>query len=461
MDNERRVLHALVEFQKLDINMASSVRDASSRTGGQAPLYVKLRPRPNGLHAEVHSNQRARLYGAMVDAVADHGYEETTVRELACLAGVSTRTLYERVESKQTCFLATHDILVRRTARRVLAAQKVAPSRQERLQVAFETFTREVAENPKAGWLTLVEAPAAGSAALQRTRHASRLFETMVAHSLKHDLDDVPAQSFITSGIVAGVAQAARGALLDGRATALPGSAGELLGWAQSCAAPIASALTTPDPSLGAPHVHCVGAAHAIEPTPNDDRSRILSAVTELAVANDHPQPTVAEVLIHADVTRATFDGEFNGIESCLLAALEDAHRLVLRRVSDAERAESDWARGVERGIDALLELLIHDRALARLMFVGVFSLGLEGLQSRERMLNAWAQRVTKRLPPSTRRAPIATQASLGAVWEVIRICVTRGASGKRAAIAAQLSFMMLAPIVGADSAIEGIIRKA
>ena len=132
-------MHALVEFQKLGIDMTSSVSEAS-RSSGQAPLYDKLRPRPNGSNAEVHSNQRVRLYGAMVDAVAAHGYEATTVRELASLAGVSTRTLYERVQSKQACFLATHDILVRRTARRVFAAQKVAP----RPAGAVEARIREV-----------------------------------------------------------------------------------------------------------------------------------------------------------------------------------------------------------------------------------------------------------------------------------------------------------------------------
>ena len=457
MDNGRRVLHALVEFQKLDIHMTSSVRDAS-RSGGQAPLYGKLRPRPNGSHAEVHSNQRARLYGAMVDAVAVHGYEATTVRELACLAGVSTRTLYERVDSKQACFLATHDILVRRTARRVLAAQKVAPSRQERLRIAFDTFTREVAEDPKAGWLTLVEAPASGPAALQRTRHASRLFETMVAHSFRQVPDGVPAQSLITRGIVAGVAQAARGALLDGCVSELPASTGDLLAWACSCASPLASALATPGSSLGGRDTNGAStAAGASGLMQVDDRARILHAAIELAVTDGHPQPTVAEVLAHASVTRGTFDGEFSGVEHCLLAALEDAHAHVLELVSEGERAETDWSRGVERGIDAIVELLIRDRTLARFMFVEIFALGLAGLQSRERMLNIWALRLSERSPPVTSRTPITAQASLGAIWEVLRNCVTHGSVGKLSVIAAQLSFMMLAPILGADAAVASI----
>jgi AcrR family transcriptional regulator len=452
------MLHALVEFQKLDINMTSSVSEAS-RSGGQAPLYGKLRPRPNGQHEEIHSNQRVRLYGAMVDAVAAHGYEATTVRELACLAGVSTRTLYERVQSKQACFLATHDILVRRTARRVLAAQKVAPDRQERLRLAFETFTHEVAENPKAGWLTLVEAPASGPAALQRTRHASRLFETMVAHSFRQAPNGAPAQTIITRGIVAGVAQAARGALLDGRSAELPASAEDLLGWARSCASPVASALTRHSPSLGGRNASGADTDRS-EPVRGDDRARILRAATELAVADGHLRPTVAEILAGSSVTRGTFDSEFGGVEHCLLVALEEAHARILELASEAGNWEVDWSLGVEQGVDAVMRLLTCDRVLARLIFVEVFTLGLAGLQSRDRMLATWARMLRERAPPMMRWTPVTMQASVGAMWEVVRDHVVRGADCQLPRIAEQLSFMMLAPIVGADVAIEGIIRK-
>lgn len=435
--------------KKLDIDMTSSVSEAS-RSGGQAPLYEKLRPRPNGQHAEVYSNQRARLYGAMVDAVAAHGYEATTVRELACLAGVSTRTLYERVQSKQACFLATHDILVRRTARRVLAAQETAPSSQERLRVAFETFTHEVAENPKVGWLTLVEAPASGPAALERTRRASRLFETMVAHSFRHPLDGAPPQAFVTRGIVAGVAQASRRALLDGCGSELPASAGDLLGWARCCASPAVSELVANGPALDG--VAMNGAdPQAGEPAREDDRTRILQAAMELMVSDGHPLPTVAEILAYSDVARGAFEDEFTGVEHCLLVALEEAHARILALVSEAQGAQADWSRGVERGVERVMDLLARERPLARLLFVEVFTLGLGGLRSREEMLATWARTLQEDAPPVIGRAPVTMQASVGAVWEVIRDHVARGEDRRLPNIAGRLSFLILAPVVGAN----------
>ena len=64
-------------------------------------------------------NQRGRLQGAMVEAVARHGFADTTLRELVSLAGVSKSTFYEHFESKQDCFLATFDYIGLEVERRV------------------------------------------------------------------------------------------------------------------------------------------------------------------------------------------------------------------------------------------------------------------------------------------------------------------------------------------------------
>jgi AcrR family transcriptional regulator len=80
-----------------------------------AALYPKLRPgAPKPAQESVASNQRARLYGAMIEMLATRGYEASIVVESCALAGVSKRTLYERFPGgKQECSLATCDIVVR------------------------------------------------------------------------------------------------------------------------------------------------------------------------------------------------------------------------------------------------------------------------------------------------------------------------------------------------------------
>ena len=71
---------------------------------------------------EVARNQRARLYGAMIESISQRGYQATTVAHVIGLAGVSRRAFYELFSNKEQCFLATYDIVVARSRKRVLDA---------------------------------------------------------------------------------------------------------------------------------------------------------------------------------------------------------------------------------------------------------------------------------------------------------------------------------------------------
>ena len=76
-------------------------------------LFPQLTGGPSKLEPDaVARHQQGRLEGAMVEAVARHGFAGTTLRELVGLAGVSKSTFYEHFESKQDCFLATFDEII-------------------------------------------------------------------------------------------------------------------------------------------------------------------------------------------------------------------------------------------------------------------------------------------------------------------------------------------------------------
>ena len=79
------------------------------------PLYERLPRGPHRLaRSEVILHQRARIHGAMIEAVARGGYDETSVKQVIGLAGVSRRAFYEQFANKQECFLATFDAIVHR-----------------------------------------------------------------------------------------------------------------------------------------------------------------------------------------------------------------------------------------------------------------------------------------------------------------------------------------------------------
>jgi AcrR family transcriptional regulator len=199
-------------------------------------LYPKLRPGPHGSAQEgVASNQRARLYRAMIEVVATRGYEASTAVELCALAGVSKRALYQRFPGgKQECFLATYNIIVRRAEMRILAAGRCGPDvpagagRLERLGAVVEAFAYEVAADPNAARLVLVEAFDAGPAALARTERTRQQVERVISWSLREDSDASAPSPLIVKRIVADGARVVRAHLLDGRAAELALLAGEL-----------------------------------------------------------------------------------------------------------------------------------------------------------------------------------------------------------------------------------------
>ena len=202
----------------------------------EGALYPKLRPGPHPSTEEsVASNQRARLYGAMIELVAARGYEASTVAELCALAGVSKRTLYERFpDGKQQCFLATYDIVVRRAETHILAAGRcamegiVGAGPLARLGALVEAFAHEVAAYPNAARLALVEASGAGPVAHAHTERTRRLVERVICWSLCAG-SDVPTPSPLTvKGIVADGTRLVHARLRDGRTAELTGELSEL-----------------------------------------------------------------------------------------------------------------------------------------------------------------------------------------------------------------------------------------
>ena len=66
-------------------------------------------PLPRGRHkldaAEVRASQRARIARAMLEVVAEHGYDATTVAQVVAAARVSRNAFYEFFADKHDCFL--------------------------------------------------------------------------------------------------------------------------------------------------------------------------------------------------------------------------------------------------------------------------------------------------------------------------------------------------------------------
>ena len=73
---------------------------------------VRLPPGRHGLPREfVAENQRERLLNGVVEAVAEHGYNATTIGKITDAAKISRRTFYEYFKDKEGCFLAAYEMI--------------------------------------------------------------------------------------------------------------------------------------------------------------------------------------------------------------------------------------------------------------------------------------------------------------------------------------------------------------
>jgi AcrR family transcriptional regulator len=91
--------------------------------------------------------QRAKLLDAMVQVVAEKGYEAATVADAVRLARVSRSTFYELFESKEACLAGAYRLGLDVLAARVSEAIKGAPDWRAEIRLGLraylETFDAE------------------------------------------------------------------------------------------------------------------------------------------------------------------------------------------------------------------------------------------------------------------------------------------------------------------------------
>lgn len=133
-----------------------------------AALRDALPRGPHGLTREqVRASQRGRLLDAMAQTVAEQGYAATSVADVIARAGVSRRTFYEEFDSKQDAFLAAYETIDIVLVDVAAAASSTAEPR-ERIRRGLATYLELLRAEPAFAHMFVIEAFAAGPAALAR-----------------------------------------------------------------------------------------------------------------------------------------------------------------------------------------------------------------------------------------------------------------------------------------------------
>jgi AcrR family transcriptional regulator len=435
-------------------------RSGTKRPRAETPSYVKLKPGPGRSAAEVAADQRARIGRAMVELVAEQGYEAVKVSELARRAQVSTRTFYERFHGKQECLLETYDQIMRHAARRVGLAEGGEPNSAMLSRKVILALAEALEEQPQAARFACLDASAAGLAILGRMREAETAFERIVERCLPPDLSAPRLRPVLAKAIVAGLTQVFRSRLIAGRQGELPLLVDELHEWALCLADASLERLETARsvpgrPALAAAALALPAPLGALDPTVRE-RELLMAATLELAIRDGYWSLTVPRIRKAAGVSRQGFDAHFESVEACFVAALES----LFTRLADFLREQSasrgeQWCEGFHFGVSSLCRLGASEPGLMRLALIDVFASGPQGLRHLSGLIDGTAERLRAEAPAERKPKPATAEAAMGAVWGIVADCISSGCPKRLTYLAPLLSFLALQPMVGVETALR------
>jgi TetR/AcrR family transcriptional regulator len=439
----------------------SSERDGTgSSTDPVAPLYERLPRGPHRLnHVQVVRHQRARLLGAMVEAVVANGYQGVSVRQVVGLAGVSRRSFYEQFANKQECFLATFDSIAARGVKRIRRAYLASEGPlEDRLAIAFEELSEEIGTNWKDARLVVVEAQTAGPAGLERLRRITATCEQMLFSSFALAPEASPMAMPVIRGIIGGLHANMSVCLREGDAEQLRAMTEEMRRWTlifQTPAAEHMAARLTEPMRGGSPRGH---SPDGWDGSDHDDRERLLHNALRLALINDYENLCAPQIAEEASVPMDRFFELFADKNECFLAALDELGDEFLQVAADPALAGEDWPRAARRVIGELMQYLAERPLYAQTIAAGAFAAGPDAAR-RIRGIGHGLAMLLVQGAPERAQSSFALEGVVGAIGHTIRCQVASEQIQLLPALSDHLAYVVIAPFIGADAAAEIVIE--
>jgi AcrR family transcriptional regulator len=417
------------------------------------PIYKRLPCGPHSLAArDVSLHQRARIHGAMVEAVSRNGYEHVSVKDVISLAAVSRRSFYEQFASREDCFLATIDLSAGRLLERTrLAHRESQGDPQDRLAAALARLAETAVAERNATLLLLEHSETAGIAGRQRLLGAIAKGEGMLAAALAECTGEpvfpAPAVRAIAGGICAIIALR----LQEGEAAALTT---ELTEWTLAQIAPRAAEAPAHLAELLRRQMGIRAAAGQASTTDAlGTREGLLDSAMRAAGQRRGAQLSAIEIADGAGMPIEAFFELFDDGAHCLRVAFAETGREIVDIAARAGEPADESAQSIRLALAALLEhLATHpDRAHA-LTGAALCRVAEPKRQSRE---------LTDALGMALRFGPHAPgflrEATVGVLSHTIRVHQTQERVELLPAVADQLAYVALAPLLGARRAIKAL----
>ena len=473
----------------------------------------RYRRLPAGAHGldpeEVKRDQRERLRSAIVELIAERGYQAVRILDLTKLARVSRPTFYGLYTDKEELLLAAYDEIAQRTAKTAIEAYQAEGTQSERLSAAIGAFAELAAATPQAMSLMVLGAFGAGPRAIERRNHTLEALEQSI-DAIRSPIGRGDGGADLTvKVIIGGIREVTAARLRHGRAGELPGLADELAAWAACYPVKLPAGLPAPPPvrtrtrspggfaqkrgegqgqedgsGSGRDRAAQAGAAGALSeralraegrlPSGRHDlsrqfivknqRERIVDATASIVTEKGLANLTIPEIASRANVSHQTFYEMYPTKHDAFLGAQKvGLHQALLVTARAYDAHADDWPRGVAAGLRALLDYLASEPAHAHLILVDTFAASPAAIEIRNTSMHAFAAY----LQPGYHHAPkdsatpgVAPEAIAGGIWQVLNHYIEDERTNELPEVAPQLIYVALTPFLGPKEAAK-VARRA
>jgi AcrR family transcriptional regulator len=402
---------------------------------------------------DVARHQRARLYGGMIESIAQRGYSRTTVAHVIGLAGVSRRAFYEQFANKQECFLATYDIVVARSRKLVLEAWSSERGWANRLHASCKSFLDDIVEEPKGAHLVLIDSLGIGCKARERLHLAGNAYERLVAAAFRVSPDTAPLPAIASRAIVGGVRHVVFSRIREDRVCELRTLTDELLDWVEAYRSPATTRLN----AIALKKPPEIPPAPAAFLASDDKRARVLGSVVHLTLDEGYGELTDPQIAQFAGISTEAFHKQFASKEECFLTVVDEFASEALQAVEAAISPISSWADAVPVAVSAFIEHIVSHPALLRMAFIDLFEVGPGMIGRMTKSIDRFTGMLADNGPEARRAPEIASEAITGAVWDIISAYSSAERMRYLPCLSDHIAFVVLAPYVGPKVAIDTI----
>jgi AcrR family transcriptional regulator len=413
----------------------------------------------------------------MVEAASELGYGDATVAQVVERAGVSRATFYEHFASREECFLAAYRLKASAALAAVRAGAAARPL-AERAQAILEVLVEELAADPAAARLVLVEAMAAPAAVRAVHDESIARSELHVARFLERQQGAAELQ-VPAVGLLGGIAGVLAARAFEGATDSSSTLSGDLSRWVDSYRlghgtralaqsrwgelgrfAKVVAPRETGEPPL------LPRGANALRPAEvaRARRERLLDATARLAASEGFHSVSVARIAAAARVPRSAFYSHFDGKREAVLAAQTHGLQGAMAAAAAAYSPAAPWPERVWKALEAFLTYVAEKADYARLEIVESFAAGPVAIRHRQQnqmVFSLFLEEGYRQNARAARLPQVCSEAIAAAIFGLMRKLIVERKTERMLSLLPAVAYTVLAPFIGARAAEEMVQVRA